>query len=220
MTLPPATLRLLASPTPHALERYRLYYPEATEDDLLAAMARSVRVEPSIARRLTGFACEASSEKRWATRLLHPERTGMFVWLRNAGSVLSFTRFERSQHDLAVRLYGAGEEPASTVPWSGQGNAPREVVGPSCGVLTGLLQPGRVYLSSGVATLIGGSHRAYHWSSRVQWRTPTQTEIEDYGKSYGRKKMDTASIAEHEGRVVLAFHEHNSTRIMLGSGKE
>jgi hypothetical protein len=62
----------------HAIERYRLHFPEAVATDVLAAIELSIPLPPHLADALAGRRRRAGTIEGEA-RLLHPAGTGVFV---------------------------------------------------------------------------------------------------------------------------------------------
>lgn len=98
----------------HALQRYQEFYPEADIHACADALRTSDAMNQHIGLRLCGRAGRRDGDK--TVFLLHPERTGIF--LGQNGWASTFMRFERTQHRLAVKLYGPGLPVAPSVPWA------------------------------------------------------------------------------------------------------
>lgn len=115
MTTPTAGLSVRI--THHARLRYEEAYPQHDPREAIPyELDRSTPVEEEIAARITGRSrvhSDASSTYR-----LHAERTGLFVLSLAQDVLITFLRFYgRSQHDLAVELFGPGRSPTAALSW-------------------------------------------------------------------------------------------------------
>lgn len=93
----------------HAIDNYHRFYPEASTEDIQWAMHLGDHIDGTIAR---GFSGGYDRPGDAIAHVLHPERTGLFLVVRNRGwkGAITFTRFyARHQHDVAVQLFGPGD---------------------------------------------------------------------------------------------------------------
>lgn len=100
--------------THHAWTRYSDHYPAATEADVLREVEAAEEINRSVGDVLRGRFAPAKHDT--TVYRLHRQRTGMF--LVDGPVVVTYFRFEISQHRQAVRMYGEGEPVDECVPWA------------------------------------------------------------------------------------------------------
>lgn len=89
--------------THHALDRYRIRYPDASEVETLWAVQDAIDISPDIALSLAGRSWQVGRGTTDTYRL-HRDRSGIFVL--DGRRVITFLRFYgHTQQDLARRLY-------------------------------------------------------------------------------------------------------------------
>lgn len=100
--------------THHAWTRYSDHYPAATEADVLREVEAAEEINRSVGDVLRGRFSTAKHDI--SVYRLHRQRTGMF--LVDGPVVVTYFRFEISQHRQAVRMYGEGAPVDECVPWA------------------------------------------------------------------------------------------------------
>lgn len=103
-----------AIPTNHALDRYRIFYPTASDEDLLQALSEGFEIDPQSAHAITGRNSRGLPLKKGTIYIMHKHRTGLFAVDKRNRVVVTFLRFNQHQEEHVLRLWPVEPKPEPT----------------------------------------------------------------------------------------------------------
>lgn len=103
-----------AIPTHHALDRYRIFYPTASDEDLLQALSEGFEIDPQSAHAITGRNSRGLPLKKGTTYIMHKHRTGLFAVDKRNRVVVTFLRFNQHQEERVLSLWPVEPKPEPT----------------------------------------------------------------------------------------------------------
>jgi len=208
--------------SPHALRRYREFYPHVEDEDgVWQAILAAEAINPHVAQRLAGRrrTLDANAGGFW----LHAERTGVFVVVEQC--VVTFLRFYSSaQHDLARRLYGDGETvTAEGPPYASelradiQGLTPQRVGddGTVAPLFLGRC-PDQITFSGQAAKVLGGRRKAGRLLPTLQTRMLTSAELERLERNLTQPDVRPISmVVADNARLVVSERSSGALHITV-----